>query len=78
MKVRLSRQVNLKETCKSGSLHCPAASTKFFKGSDPVRPLETLPELPIVRILVRIFSIPGGQRADRRRFLFLLSNVILG
>jgi hypothetical protein len=30
MEVRLSRQVNLEETCKSGSLHCPAASTKFF------------------------------------------------
>jgi hypothetical protein len=27
MDVRLSRQVNLKEACRSGSLHCPAAST---------------------------------------------------
>src|SRR4029077_947121 len=50
MEVRLSRQVNLKETCKSGSLHCLTASTNFFKGLDIVRPLETFPGLPIVRI----------------------------
>jgi hypothetical protein len=73
MEVRLSRQVNLKETCKSGSLHCPAASTNFFKGLDIVRPLETLPELPIVQM----FSLPAGQRADRRQFLFLLCQISL-
>ena len=34
--MRLSRQVNLKETCKSGSLHCPAASTKFLRSKNLV------------------------------------------
>jgi hypothetical protein len=59
MEVQLSRQVNLKETCKTGSLHCLAASTNEFKGLDTVPPLETFPELPIVRILVRIPGVIG-------------------
>jgi hypothetical protein len=33
----------------------PIGSTKFFKGLDNVRPLETFPGLPFVRIFVRMF-----------------------
>src|SRR5262245_41663241 len=51
----------------------PIGSTNPFKGLDAVRPLETLPELPIVRM----FSLPGGHRGDRRRFLFLLCQISL-
>src|SRR5262245_60072638 len=51
----------------------PIGSTNPFKGLDAVRPLETLPELPIVRM----FSTPGGYRGDRRRFLFLLCQISL-
>lgn len=55
----------------------PIGSTNIFKGLDIVRPLETYPELLIVRILVRIFSNPGGNWGDRRRFLFLLCQISL-
>ena len=55
----------------------PIGSTNFFKGLDDVRPLETLPELPFVRIFVRMFSTPGGHRGDRRRFLFLPCQISL-
>jgi len=53
----------------------PIGSTNFFKGFDNVRPLETFPGLPIVRIFVRMFLIPGGHRGDRCRFLFLFVQI---
>ena len=37
----------------------PIGSTKFFKGLDIVRPLDTLPELPIVRMLSECFQLPA-------------------
>ena len=55
----------------------PIGSTNLFKGLDTVRPLETFPGLPIVRIFVRMFSISSGQRADRHLFLFLLCQISL-
>jgi hypothetical protein len=47
----------------------------LFKGLDTVRPLETLPGLSIVRIFVRMFSIPGAHRGNLRRFLFLFVQI---
>jgi hypothetical protein len=55
----------------------PIGSTNFFKGLDTVRPLETFQGLPVLRIFVRMFSLPGGQTGDRRRFLFLLCQISL-
>jgi hypothetical protein len=49
----------------------PIGSINLFKGLETVPPLETFPGLPIVRIFVRMFLIPGGHRGDRCRFLFL-------
>jgi hypothetical protein len=40
----------------------PIGSTNLFKGLDNVPPLETLPELPIVRM----FLLSDGHRGDRR------------
>jgi len=61
----------VKEELSKSSLHCLTASINLFKGLETVPPLETFPGLPIVRIFVRMFLIPGGHRGDRCRFLFL-------
>jgi hypothetical protein len=44
----------------------PIGSTNFFKGLDIVRPLETFPGLPIVRIFVRIHGHTVEFRSDPR------------